>query len=125
MNLLGKDDLSQMNRDYFQGLKKEKLVEVAANLHALAVEQLELLEKNSENSSRPPSSDSPYSPSSDSSKEIDLDVKATEGIELLDEKKLSESPSLAKEKKLLKRPPGKQALYGLLRPRTGKKGRRI
>lgn len=54
MNRLSKDDLAQMNQDYFQTLNKEKLVEVAGNLHALAVEQLERLEKNSSNSSKPP-----------------------------------------------------------------------
>ena len=60
MNRLGKDDLSQMNQEYFQSLDKERLVEVAGNLHALAVEQLERLEQNSTNSSKPPSSDSPF-----------------------------------------------------------------
>ena len=45
--------LGQMNRDYFQSLDKEKLVEVAENLHAFAVEQLERLEQNSSNSSSP------------------------------------------------------------------------
>jgi transposase len=57
MNRLSKEDLGQMNRNYFQSLDKEKLVEVAGNLHQLAVEQLEKLEKNSSNSSLPPSSD--------------------------------------------------------------------
>ncbi|NJN11191.1 MAG: hypothetical protein HC836_40740 [Richelia sp. RM2_1_2] len=57
MNRLSKEDLAQMNRDYFQSLDKQKLVEVAGNLHKLAVEQLEKLEKNSTNSSLPPSSD--------------------------------------------------------------------
>ena len=57
MNRLSKDDLAQMDRDYFQSLDKQKLVEVAGNLHQLAVEQLERLEQNSSNSSRPPSSD--------------------------------------------------------------------
>ena len=60
MNRLSKDDLGQMNRNYFQSLEKEKLVEVAGNLHAFAVEQLERLEQNSSNSSSPPSSDSPF-----------------------------------------------------------------
>jgi len=40
MNRLGKEDLSQMGREYFQSLEKERLVEVASNLHKLAVEQL-------------------------------------------------------------------------------------
>jgi transposase len=57
MNRLSKEDLAQMNRDYFQSLDKQKLVEVAGNLHQLAVEQLEKLEQNSSNSSLPPSSD--------------------------------------------------------------------
>ncbi|OYD86499.1 transposase [Nostoc sp. 'Peltigera membranacea cyanobiont' 213] len=57
MNRLSKEDLAQMNRDYFQSLDKQKLVEVAGNLHQLAVQQLEKLEQNSSNSSLPPSSD--------------------------------------------------------------------
>ena len=60
MNRPRLDSLGQMNRDYFQSLDKEKLVEVAGNLHAFAVEQLERLEQNSSNSSKPPSSDSPF-----------------------------------------------------------------
>ncbi len=60
MRQLDKNDLAQMNRDYFQSLEKERLVEVAINLHQLAVEQWEKLQQNSQNSSRPPSSDNPY-----------------------------------------------------------------
>ncbi len=36
MTGLDKDDLAQMNEDYFKSLDKEKLVEVAKNLHQLA-----------------------------------------------------------------------------------------
>jgi hypothetical protein len=60
MSLLKKEDIAQMNRNYFQSLEPEVLVEVACNLHELAVDQMERLEQNSKNSSRPPSSDSPY-----------------------------------------------------------------
>ncbi len=60
MRQLDKNDLAQMNRNYFQSLEKERLVEVAINLHKLAVEQWEKLQQNSQNSSRPPSSDNPY-----------------------------------------------------------------
>jgi len=60
MAKLNKDDLGQMNKSYFQSLPKQRLVEVATNLHQLAVEQCERLEKNSSNSSRPPSTDNPY-----------------------------------------------------------------
>ena len=60
MTRLTKEDLAQMDRRYIQALEHERLVEVACNLRDLAVEQLERLEQNSTNSSRPPSSDSPY-----------------------------------------------------------------
>jgi transposase len=60
MARLGKADLQQMDETYFKSLEPERLVEVAKNLYELAVEQLEKLEQNSQNSSRPPSSDNPY-----------------------------------------------------------------
>jgi transposase len=60
MTRLTKEDLAQMDRRYLQALEHERLVEVACNLRDLAVEQVERLEQNSTNSSRPPSSDSPY-----------------------------------------------------------------
>jgi transposase len=60
MAQLDKADLEQMTDDYLQSLEPERLVTVAKNLRALAVEQLEKLEESSKTSSRPPSSDSPY-----------------------------------------------------------------
>ena len=36
----------RMNRDYFQSLEKERLVEVADKLHQLAVEQWEKINSN-------------------------------------------------------------------------------
>ncbi|MEM7593241.1 MAG: transposase, partial [Cyanobacteria bacterium P01_A01_bin.83] len=60
MARLSKEDLTQMNRGYFQSLSKERLVEVADNLHLLAVEQWEKINSDSDNSSQPPSSDNPF-----------------------------------------------------------------
>ncbi len=60
MARLDKDDLAQMNEDYFRSLDQERLVEVAKNLHQLAAELWEKQQLNSENSSQPPSSDNPY-----------------------------------------------------------------
>jgi transposase len=60
MARLKKVDLEQMGERYFESLEPERLVQVAKNLYELAVEQLEKLEQTSRNSSRPPSSDSPY-----------------------------------------------------------------
>ena len=60
MARLNKEDLAQMNRGYFQSLSKERLVEVADNLHLLAVEQWEKINSDSDNTSQPPSSDNPF-----------------------------------------------------------------
>lgn len=60
MARLNKRDLEQMGEDYFHHLEYGVLVEVAENLHELAIEQLEKLEETSKTSSRPPSSDNPY-----------------------------------------------------------------
>ncbi len=60
MAQLDKDDLAQMNEDYFKSLNQERLVEVAKNLHQLATDLWEQQQQNSENSSKPPSSDNPY-----------------------------------------------------------------
>ena len=54
MARLDKDDLAQMNEDYFRSLDQERLVEVAKNLHQLAAELWEKQQLNSENSSQPP-----------------------------------------------------------------------
>ncbi len=61
MAQLDKNDLVQMNDDDFKSLNKERLVEVAKNLHQLATELWEKQQQNSANSSKPPSSDNPYS----------------------------------------------------------------
>lgn len=71
MAKLNKDDLVQMDKNYFQSLTKERLVEVAANLHQLAVEQCERLEQNSSNSSRPPSTDNPYQTKNKKKEDVD------------------------------------------------------
>jgi hypothetical protein len=47
MAQLNKADLEQMTDDYLQSLEPERLVTVAKNLGALAVEQLEKLEESS------------------------------------------------------------------------------
>ncbi len=60
MAQLDQDDLAQMNEDYFKSLKKERLVEVAKNLHQLATDLWEKQQQSSENSSQPPSKDNPY-----------------------------------------------------------------
>ena len=78
MTRLSKEDLAQMNRGYFQSLSKERLVEVADNLHLLAVEQWEEINSDSDNSSQPPSSDNPFKKQQKSPKSLqksDLSLK--------------------------------------------------
>jgi transposase len=106
MARLSKDDLVQMNRDYFQSLEKEKLVEVADNLHRLAVEQWEKINSNSSNSSQPPSGDNPWKKLDSSSQaEGDSsqgDLKSTASSP----KNLVQQPIVTESK--VKRKPGRQ-----------------
>jgi hypothetical protein len=60
MGQLDKNDLAQMNEDYFKSLAQERLVEVAKSLHQLATELWEKQQQNSTNSSQPPSKNNPY-----------------------------------------------------------------
>jgi len=69
MASLDKDDLAQMNEDYFKSLETERLVEVAKNLHQLATELWEKQQQNSRNSSKPPSTDNPYTSESPTEKD--------------------------------------------------------
>jgi transposase len=62
----GPVDLSGMDRRFFEALSPDARVELLCRLHALAVEQAEKLARDSTNSSRPPSSDSPFGRSSGS-----------------------------------------------------------
>ncbi len=84
MKRLDKHDLGQMNREYFQSLEKERLVEVATNLHQLAVEQWEKLQQNSKNSSRPPSSDNPYNKPDSKEKEKTEQLEASTNAQFED-----------------------------------------
>src|ERR1019366_3889371 len=53
-------NLSAMNRAFFEGLNSGARLELLCRLHAMTVELAERLAKNSTNSSKPPSSDSPF-----------------------------------------------------------------
>jgi transposase len=53
-------DLKSMNRAFFETLDQAALVELVCRLHALTVDLSERVGQNSANSSRPPSSDSPF-----------------------------------------------------------------
>ncbi len=103
---LDKNDLAQMNEDYFKSLDKKRLVEVAKNLHQLAAELWEKQQLNSENSSQPPSSDNPYVSKSRSEKTTDH--QGLEETQEPNQKKpeLAAQPKTGSEK--AKRKPGKQ-----------------
>jgi hypothetical protein len=61
--MAGKDpiDLKSMDRAFFETLDQAALVELVCRLHAMTAELAERVNQNSTNSSRPPSSDSPFS----------------------------------------------------------------
>jgi len=56
-----RNELARMNRGYFESLSPKALVDEACRLRELAVRLVERLDQNSTNSSRPPSSDPPFS----------------------------------------------------------------
>ena len=58
-----KEDLMQMGPEYFESLEKPDLVHVANRLLETAVELWEQTHQDSHNSSKPPSSDTPYTTS--------------------------------------------------------------
>ena len=106
MAQLDKNDLVQMNEDYFKSLEKERLVEVAKNLHQLATDLWEKQQQSSENSSQPPSLDNPYSSKvtieeSNLGSESQTESRQTE----LDQKDEFSEPG---KKQKSKRKPGKQ-----------------
>lgn len=106
MAQLDKDDLVQMNEDYFKSLEKERLVEVAKNLHQLATDLWEKQQQSSENSSQPPSKDNPYgskvtTEESNPGSESETELGQTE----LDKRDESSEPE---KKQKSKRKPGKQ-----------------
>jgi hypothetical protein len=53
-------DLSAMNRVFFEGLDAGERLELLCRLHAMTVELAERVNRNSTNSSKPPSSDNPF-----------------------------------------------------------------
>ena len=107
MAQLNKDDLSQMNRSYFQSLSQERLVEVADNLHQLATELWEKQQQNSENSSQPPSKDNPYNSSTPTKEESAQDLESATGSAKTEQKQIEES-SVKPPPKKSTRKPGKQ-----------------
>ena len=98
MAKLDKDDLAQMNEDYFKSLEKERLVEVAKNLHQLATDLWEKKQKNSSNSSQPPSQDNPYQ-----KQPSKAETETKEKLQPITDKK-EEAETLSTGKKLLRRP---------------------
>jgi hypothetical protein len=106
MAQLDKDDLVQMNEDYFKSLEKERLVEVAKNLHQLATDLWEKQQQSSENSSQPPSKDNPYSSKVTTEESNPGSGSKTElGQTELDKKDESSKPE---KKQKSPRKPGKQ-----------------
>ncbi len=106
MARLSKDDLEQMNRDYFQSLEKVRLVEVADKLHILAVEQWEKINSNSSNSSQPPSGDNPFQKRVSSSKGEGDSSQGDSKSTASSQKNLVQQP-IATESKV-QRKPGRQ-----------------
>ena len=103
MAQLDKNDLAQMNEDYFKSLKKERLVEVAKNLHILATDLWEKQQQNSENSSQPPSLDNPYT-STPTIEESAINSPRETETEETEQKQIDESSGKPNQKKSHRKP---------------------
>jgi len=55
-----KDDLNQITRESLEGRSKSEIINLTLRLRDYGIDSYELLKRNSTNSSRPPSSDSPF-----------------------------------------------------------------
>ena len=106
MAQLDKDDLAQMNEEYFKSLNQERLIEVAKNLHQLATDLWEKQQQNSENSSQPPSKDNPYL--NNQKQEPEHLSSESESAAVKTEQKLREESREKEKKKNSSRKPGKQ-----------------
>ena len=106
MAKLDKDDLVQMNEDYFQSLEKERLVEVAKNLHTLATDLWEKQQQSSSNSSQPPSLDNPYS-SKSTTEESEKNLESETRSDKTERERIEESSENPVRNKSLRKP-GKQ-----------------
>ena len=95
-----------MNEDYFKSLEKERLVEVAKNLHQLATDLWSKQQQNSENSSQPPSKDNPYT-STPTIEESAQNSEWETGSAETEQKQIDES-SVKPHQKKSNRKPGKQ-----------------
>lgn len=60
MNQLSKDDLAQIDHEYLSKRNKSDLIKLALRMRDQCIEYYERLNKDSSNSSKPPSSDNPY-----------------------------------------------------------------
>jgi hypothetical protein len=108
MGQLDKNDLAQMNEDYFKSLAQERLVEVAKNLHALATELWEKQQQNSANSSQPPSKNNPYTSLSKKEEESPNSDSLSESDQTGQNQNQTESKFGAKSRTKSSRKPGKQ-----------------
>ena len=109
MGQLDKNDLAQMNEDYFKSLAQERLVEVAKNLHALATELWEKQQQNSANSSQPPSKNNPYTSLSKKEEESPNSDSLSESDQTGQNQNQTESKFGAKNRTKSSRKPGKQS----------------
>ncbi len=97
-----------MSRGYFENLPQKTLIDVACRLHDLSVDLIERLEQNSQNSSKPPSSDSPFSKGkTEESEEGDKDVCSGDDTDQFDDEQSSDADEPTQPNDL-KRFPGKQ-----------------
>ena len=109
-----KEDLAQMNRTYFQSLEHETLIDVTCKLRNFCVELVENRDKNSSNSSKPPSSDSPFQKGgkkNSDSKSSDAENSPAESTEPVQSSQVTDNSQPDEPKRSAGRQPGSQGFW--------------
>ncbi len=111
MGNLTKKDLAKMTLPYLKNLDHETLVDISFELRNVVIDLFERLEKNSKNSSKPPSSDNPYDKGEPKdSKPEDADDADKEGEKPVPEE-LDGEPKPKPDKRNPGRQPGSQGFW--------------
>jgi hypothetical protein len=111
MRKLRPEDLVQLNRERFDALDKSDLIDLSERLKDLCVELYERLNKNSRNSSKPPSSDDPFAKGTDTRIDGSETDRSDEPSDRTNEDNRGDDAdkSRASDGETGKRKPGKQA----------------
>jgi len=111
MEKLVKKDLAKMTLPYLKNLDHETLVDISFELRNVVIDLFERLEKNSKNSSKPPSSDNPYDKGEPKDSNPENADDANKEDQKPDPEELNDEPEPKPDKRNPGRQPGSQGFW--------------